>query len=121
MNKLFLSSLFLMFPTLVMADAEGMPAQQGMIQTMVMIGIAVLFFYIILWRPEQKRRKALEDQRSTMKKGDRITVMGIIGTVDTIKEHSIILKNVDGSKIEVLSAAISDVHHEEEKTTEEKS
>ncbi|MEC7838889.1 MAG: preprotein translocase subunit YajC [Chlamydiota bacterium] len=101
-----------------MADAEGMPPQQGMVQTLVMIGIAVLFFYIILWRPEQKRRKALEEQRSSLKKGDRITAMGIIGTVDTIKEHSIILKNVDGSKIEILAAAISDVHHEEESSEE---
>jgi len=91
-------------------DSEAMPPRdQGMWQTVIMIGIALLFFYFILWRPEQKRRKALEDQRSSLKKGDRVTAMGIIGTVLRIQEQSVILKMYDGSKIEVLKGAITDV------------
>jgi len=68
-----------------------------------------VFFYFILWRPEQKRRKALENQRSTLKKGDRVTAMGIIGTVLRIQEHTVILKMYDGAKIEVIKGAITDV------------
>lgn len=79
------------------------------IQTLIMIGIAVLFFYFILWRPERKRRKALETQRSSMKKGDRVTAMGIVGTLDQVNDKTVILKSVDGSKIEVLKMAISEV------------
>lgn len=91
-------------------NTETPPARdQGLWQTMIMIAIALVFFYFILWRPEQKRRKALDEQRSSLKKGDRVTAMGIIGSVVRIQEQTIILKMYDGSKIEVLKAAITDV------------
>lgn len=89
------------------------PPDQGFWQTLVMISIALAFFYLILWRPEQKRRKAMEQQRSALKKGDRVTAMGIIGTVSSISENTIVLKMVDGSKIEFLKAAITEVLPEE--------
>ena len=93
----------------LLADAAA-PAQQGnFLQTFMLFGVAILFFYFILWRPEQKRRKAMEKQRSGLKKDDRVTAMGIIGTVSKIQDNSVILKMVDGAKIEVLKAAISDV------------
>lgn len=101
----FLSSLPLFF-----AQGETPAPNQGSFwQTLIMIGIALVFFYFILWRPEQKRRKALEQQRSALKKGDRVTAMGIIGSVDKIQDTTVILKMVDGAKIEVLKAAITDV------------
>ncbi len=94
-------------------SAEGVETvsapQQGLMQTLVMIGIAMLFFYFILWRPEQKRRKALEEQRGMLKKGDKVTAMGIIGIVDKIQEHTVILKMVDGNKVEFLTAAVTDI------------
>jgi len=107
MNKL-LTLLFFLAAAPLFAEEASSPTQ-GLTQTLVMIGIAVLFFYIILWRPEQKRRKALEAQRQNMKQGDRVTAMGIVGTVDAIQKDTTILKMVDGSKIEVLTAAITEV------------
>lgn len=99
------------------------PPDQGMWQTFVMIAIALLFFYVILWRPEQKRRKAMEEQRNSLKKGDKVTAMGVIGTVSRINEHTVILRMVDGSKIEFIKAAITDVipGTEEDAKKEEKS
>ena len=100
----------LMTSPLFADDGDAMPTrEQGLMQTLIMIGIALMFFYFILWRPEQKRRKAMEDQRSTLKKGDRVTAMGIIGTVVKIQDQTLILKMYDGSKIEVLKGAITDV------------
>lgn len=89
---------------------DAAPSPQGsLIQTFIMIGIAVVFFYFILWRPEQKRRKTAEKMRNSLKKGDRVTAMGIIGKVDRIQDHTIVLKMIDGSKIEVLKGAVTDV------------
>lgn len=90
---------------------EAAPAarQQSMWHTFMMIGIALVFFYMILWRPEQKRRKKMQQQRSAMKKGDRVTAMGIVGTLDKVEKDTVILKMVDGAKIEVLAGAISEV------------
>ncbi len=91
-------------------DAAAPAKQQGSFyQTIIMLLIAAVFFYFILWRPEQRRRKEMEKKRSGMKKGDKVTAMGIVGTIDRIKETTIIVKMVDGSKIEMLKGAITEV------------
>lgn len=111
-NKLFaLTSLFVMSFTTLLAQEEGPmpPRGQGIWQTVALIAIALLFFYFILWRPEQKRRKDMEKQRDSVTKGDTVTAMGIIGKVVRVGEHTIIVSMYDGSKIEFLKAAITDV------------
>lgn len=80
-----------------------------MTQTLVMIGVAIVFFYFILWRPEQKRRKQMEQVRSSMKKGDRVTAMGIIGHVVKVQDNTVVVSLYDGAKMEILKAAITDV------------
>ena len=103
----------------LLADEAAAPAAGGnMYQTLMLLGFGVVFFYFLLWRPEQKRRKALEKQRSGLKKGDRVTAMGIIGSVVRIQDNTVILKMVDGSKIEVLKMAISDVQPGTDEATE---
>jgi preprotein translocase subunit YajC len=116
--KLFFLGLPALFlsTSLFAQDAEAAPAQGNFMQTLIMIGIALVFFYFILWRPEQKRRKAMEKQRSSLKKGDRVTAMGIIGTISKIQDNTVILKMVDGAQIEMLKAAITDVQPEVEAT-----
>lgn len=92
------------------AQEEDMPMRDhGFWQTILMVAIAILFFYFILWRPEQKKRQALEKQRSNLNKGDKVTAMGIIGTVLRVQDQTVILKMYDGAKIEVLTGAITDV------------
>ncbi len=106
-----LTFLFCFVTSGVFADSvESIPPRdQGLWQTLAMVGIALVFFYFILWRPEQKRRKEMDQKRDTMKKGDRVTAMGIVGTVAKVQEHTIIVKMVDGNKIEFLKGAISEV------------
>lgn len=97
---------------------EAAPSSGGsMIQTFIMIAVALVFFYFILWRPEQKRRKQMEQVRGSLKKGDRITAMGIIGTVVKVQDNSVIVSLYDGAKMEILKAAITDV---QAPSTEEK-
>jgi preprotein translocase subunit YajC len=100
---------FVLMSGALFADEAAAAPQNNFMQTLMLLGFGVLFFYFLLWRPEQKRRKAAEKQRSSMKKGDRVTAMGIIGTVVRVQDKSVILKMVDGSKIEVLTMAVSDV------------
>lgn len=107
-----MKKIFLFLSPMVGAFAQTTtpsPQGGGISQTLIMIGIALVFFYFILWRPEQKRRKAAEQMRGALKKGDRVTAMGIIGRVDKIQDQTVILKMIDGAKIEILKAAITDV------------
>lgn len=82
---------------------------QNMYQTFIMLGIAGLFFYFILWRPEQKRRKKLESLRQGLKKGDVVVAMGIRATVDEVREKTVVLKLIDGARMEMVLGAISEV------------
>ena len=116
MKKTF---LFLLPAAAVFAQDAAPSSQGSLVQTFIMIGIALAFFYLILWRPEQKRRKAAQQMRNTLKKGDRVTAMGIIGKVDRIQEQTVVLKMIDGAKIEVLKAAITDVEASPEEKSEE--
>lgn len=109
---------FLLSTGSLLADGAA-PAQGGnLMQTLMLLGFGVVFFYFLLWRPEQKRRKAQTQLRDSLKKGDRVTAMGIIGTVVRIQDNTVVLKMVDGSKIEVLKMAISDVQPGTEEATE---
>ncbi len=110
-------------------DAQPAQASQGQVgqgfeQTFIMLAIALIFFYFILWRPEQKKKKQVEELRAGMKKGDRAMVAGIVGEVVKVNADTVILKMVEGAKIEVLKAAIYDVQPRansdkaEEKTAE---
>jgi preprotein translocase subunit YajC len=105
------SFLLATLPLLAQDGGQAAPSSGGgsMIQTMIMIAVALVFFYFILWRPEQKRRKQMEKVRNSMKKGDRVTAMGIIGTVIKVQDTTVIVSLYDGAKMEILKAAITDV------------
>lgn len=125
MKKLFsffVSGAFLMAALPLFAQdggSEAAPSSGGsMIQTMIMIAVALVFFYFILWRPEQKRRKQMERVRGSLKKGDRVTAMGIIGTVVKVQDNSVIVSLYDGAKMEILKAAITDVQAAAEEKAE---
>lgn len=109
-SLLICAQLFLLNGMAFAQDGDGAPPRDsGLMQTLSMILVAMVFFYFILWRPEQKRRKTMEDQRSKLKKGDKVTAMGIVGTVSKIQDQTVIVRMVDGTKIEFLKGAINEV------------
>ncbi len=90
------------------APVQG-ASEQGLEQTLIMVAIALVFFYFILWRPEQKRRKAVEAKRQALKKGDKVVLVGgILGEVIKIQQDTITVALTDG-KMEVLKGAIQDI------------
>lgn len=93
----------------VFADVEATSGNSNLMQMLFMIGFAVIFFYFIIWRPDQKRRKQMEQMRSSIAKGDRVTVMGILGTIDKVEKDTVILSLYQGGKMEVLKNAITDI------------
>lgn len=121
--NLFLA-LFVPFSLFAQDNQPMLGRDQGIWQTITMLLIGIVFFYFILWRPEQKRRRVIEDLRSKLKQGDRVTAMGIVGTVLRVQDQTVILKMYDGSKVEFLKGAITDIAPEEqpeEKESEKKS
>ena len=64
------------------------------------IWIIIIAMFLIMWlfmiRPQRKQQKELEKFRNSLKRGDKVvTAGGIYGTVDEIKDRTVLIK-VDG-------------------------
>lgn len=65
-----------------------------------MFWIMIIAMFVIMWffmiRPQRKQQKELEKFRNSLKRGDKVvTAGGIYGTVDEIKDRTVLIK-VDG-------------------------
>jgi preprotein translocase subunit YajC len=73
-------------------------------------------FYFLLIVPQRKRQKELQETISNLKAGDRVvTTGGIIGTITTVRETSLLLRSADKSIIEVARSAVAGLQVEEKK------
>ena len=81
--------------TLVLQTAA--PATQGSGMSMwIMLALMFVVMWFFMIRPQRKQQKELEKFRNELKRGDKvITSGGIYGTVDEVKEKTVLLK-VDG-------------------------
>lgn len=109
MNKFRFLVLSVLCGSSLFADGAASAPSQPKSNWIVMVVLAVAFFYLILFRPEQKRRKRMEQMRRELVKGSRITAMGILGTVERLEEKTVVLKTIDGSQIEILREVITKV------------
>lgn len=69
--------------------------------------IAIMYFMLI--RPENKKKKAAEEMRNSLKAGDTITTIGgIVGTICAVKEQTVVMETgADRVRIEFTKWAIS--------------
>ncbi len=69
------------------AQAAAAPAGSPWPQIILQIGLIVMIFYFLMIRPQQKQRREQENQLFSLKKGDEVvTVGGLIGEIQRIKE-----------------------------------
>ena len=105
---------------IIVAQANGSPAQSRSPSILDMIVPMVLMFvimYLILIKPQQKKQRAAEELVQKLKAGDRvITNGGIHGTIAGVKDHTIFLKITDNVKIEINRSSVSEIVPQPEKT-----
>ena len=77
--------------------------------TILMLIVMVAIMYFLMIRPENKKKKAAEEMRSSLKVGDEITTIGgIVGTVCAVKEKTVVLETgADRVRVEFTKWAIS--------------
>ena len=87
---------------------EAAESGSGM-TTIIMLVAMVAVFYFMLIRPENKRKKEAERQRSALKVGDQITTIGgIVGTVVSVKDEKFFIETgADLVRIEFAKWALS--------------
>ncbi|HOX92055.1 MAG TPA: preprotein translocase subunit YajC [Spirochaetales bacterium] len=91
--------------------ATKAPSATGsMLSTVIMFGAVFLIFYFMIIRPQNKKQKAMQKMLAAVKKGDAvITIGGIHGVVQSVKERSVVVKVDDSTRIEFSKSAIASV------------
>jgi preprotein translocase subunit YajC len=73
--------------------------------------LIVVIFYFFIIRPQSKKQKEAQRMLSAIKKGDRVvTIGGIHGVVQAVKEGTVVVKVDEDTKIEFTRGAISQVN-----------
>ena len=103
-----------------LAEATG---SSGGDMTSMILSLVLMFgiFYFLLIRPENKRKKEAEQQRSSLKVGDKITTIGgITGVVVDVKEDKFVMETgADRVRIEFEKWGLSTNKTAEERAKEE--
>lgn len=77
--------------------------------SILMLLVLVAVFYFMLIRPENKRKKAAEQMRSSLKKGDKVTTIGgVVGTIVQVNDDTLIIETSDDRvRVEIAKWGIS--------------
>ena len=108
---LFTLGLVLVLSALLLGGCA--PADEGdtTISTIYMVVFLVLIFgvfYFLIIRPQRKRQQEHQELNANLKPGDRvITIGGIYGRIESLREDSIILKIESGATIRVARNSIA--------------
>ena len=80
-----------------------------MTESILMLVLMLAIFYFMLIRPENKRKKANEEMRNNLKKGDTVTTIGgIVGTIVKVNASTIIVEtSEDRVRLELTKWAVS--------------
>jgi len=103
------------------AWAQNKPGPGGaapdMTSMFLMMGVVLVIMYLLMIRPEQKKQKARQAMLSSLKKGMRVvTTGGIHGTVDHVKDKTVMVKVADQVRLEFSKAAVAGVDDAEIET-----
>lgn len=80
---------------------------------LIMILLVFVFLYFFSIRPQRKEEKRRQQMINALKKGDVVvTQAGIVGSVHSIKDDTVILKIGDNAKLEVLKSTIYDLRNQ---------
>lgn len=79
--------------------------------TLVMLVAMVAIFYFLMYRPQKKQEKQINEMREGISVGDEITTIGgIIGEVVSIKEETLMIETgKERTKIRILRSAVKTV------------
>ena len=113
-----MNSFFL--PLLMGAPAGGEGSGSTWMTFLPLVLIIGIFYFLIL-RPQNKKQKETQRMLSALKKGDRVvTIGGIHGVIQTVKESSVIVRVDENTKLEFSRSAISSVSASAKEDREDK-
>ena len=107
-------------PLLMGAPPGGEGGAGSMMTFLPLVAIIAIFYFLIL-RPQNKKQKETQRMLSALKKGDRVvTIGGIHGVIQSVKESTLIVKVDENTKLEFNRAAIASVSSQAREEKEDK-
>jgi preprotein translocase subunit YajC len=104
-----MNQLFANLSTLMAAPADQ-AGGGSVVVTIITFGLIFVIFYFLIIRPQNKQKKETQKMIDAVKKGDHIvTIGGIHGTVQSVKESEVVIKVDSNSKMTMSRNAISSV------------
>jgi len=90
-----------------MLQAAAQGAQGSSWSGLLMIVLIFVIFWLFFIRPQNKKAKEQQKFRDNLQKGDKIvTIGGIHGKVEEVKEHTVVISVDHNCKIEFEKSAI---------------
>jgi preprotein translocase subunit YajC len=97
-------------PLLLGAPDGGTATSGSFITTLIPFVLIIGIFYFLIIRPQNKKQKETQRMLEALKKGDRVvTVGGIHGVIQSVKESTVIVRVDDNTKVEFSRSAVSSV------------
>lgn len=82
-------------------------AQSGT-ASLIMFGLIFAVMYFFMIRPQIKKQKKEREYRSALKKGDQVvTIGGIHGKINDVKEDTFIVEVMGGNTLKIEKTAVS--------------
>lgn len=106
--------------TLFLTEQAGGLA--SMIPFLISLGVVFVIFYFLLIRPEKKRQRTVQTMQNSLKKNDKIvTIGGLYGIVDDVKEDVVTMIVASGARIKIERGAIKSILNRTVEETKEDS
>lgn len=95
-----------LFPA--MAMAEGDAAQAPAWSPLLMLGLFIVIFYVMVWRPQSKRTKEHKELMGGLSKGDEvISAGGICGKVIKVNDDFVVVEVAEKVELKFQKSSIS--------------
>jgi preprotein translocase subunit YajC len=119
-----MTGIFDSLPLLLAApDASGGAAGGGgsLVTMLVTFGLIIVVFYFLVIRPQNKKTKDAKKMLQSIRKGDKVvTIGGMHGFVESVKEDAVVLKVDENVKILFSKSAVSQVVERKDDSGESK-
>jgi preprotein translocase subunit YajC len=77
-------------------------------ESLIMFGMIFAVMYFFMIRPQIKKQKKEREYRSALKKGDKVvTIGGIHGKINDVKEDTFIVEVMGGNTLKIEKTAVS--------------
>lgn len=92
------------------AGGGGAGGPASIAPTLITFGLVFLIFYFLIIRPQNKKQKETKAMLASLQKGDKVvSIGGIRGTIQSLREDTVVIKVDTNTTMEFNRSAVATV------------